>query len=512
MKKENNGGMNMTEAILIGKITGSTPNLVELEYPSVVGINTVRIPRTMVARFERIEGGRVAVLVRTDDSERGKAIYQNVTVDNAPLHVTDEHIAIVMAFENNEPIPTDSVQEADDEVPLWSAQPNTPVVQAVETDGEAVVVMPDGPFDGMLYSGGRKKKDSINWDFTPTRKPAFVMHGEREEGATVARVNDETGEPVAYHIFNPLYESPKRPAGAYLGTFSSSYYPMPYRVGYGPVLDLAAEKGWPAQVLAWNEGKASACFVDVTSNIDWAQAESKLGDRWTRRGFKNEGDYRIGFAIYNSLDGSSAFKVQAVAQKLACSNGMVLGDSATIVNLKHTTGALGNFDFEKLAERIMDVLEVAAQEIIVAESMRDVEVNRDTFEKLLTICERKGLITKPTLKRDDSGDVVSINRGHMWRLMGQGWTRNAAEWVRVEEEDKHSLYHVYNILTGAITHKPTWTDGKQTLNGATLNYNTLTDRLKTVHKVLGDMTTKAIEGKSLDEQLAKVPMFSEILY
>jgi hypothetical protein len=40
----------------------------------------------------------------------------------------------------------------------------------------------------------------------------------------------------------------------------------------------------------------------------------------------------------------------------------------------------------------------------------------------------------------------------------------------------------------------------------------MTDRLQTVHKVLGDITTKAVNGKSIEDQLEKVPMFSEILY
>ena len=96
--------------------------------------------------------------------------------------------------------------------------------------------------------------------------------------------------------------------------------------------------------------------------------------------------------------------------------------------------------------------------------------------------------------------------------MGQGWTNPSEPWVAVNNKDSGSLLHVYNILTGAITHKPTWTDGKDTLTGSTLNFSTLTDRLQKVHKVLGDMTRKAVNGTSIDAQLSKVPMFSEILY
>ena len=497
----------MNDIVLIGKVTGSTPNLIEMEYPSTMGINSVRLPRTMVNRFERISNGRVAVYVRTDESEKGRQLDDELVNKHAPLHVTGEHMSIVMAFENNEPI--EVAEEFDDETPIWSAP--SEVAPTITVDG---VVQASGPFDEMLFAGGRKEKATMDWDFDPVRKPAFVLVEDEDNGmgATIAKVTNADGKPSAYHIFNPNYASDARPMGAHLGTFSASYYPMPYRVGYGPVLDMAAEKGWPTQVMAWNEGKQSALFIDVSSNVDWEKASGRLGTSWQARGFANNGDYRVGIAIYNSLDGSSAYKVQAIAERLVCTNGMVMGDRANLISLRHTNGVLGNFDFSKLADKIHEVIETAAEEIIVAETMRDFTVNRDTFEKLMTICERKGLITKPQIKRDDTGNVVGVNRGHMWRLMGQGWTNPSEPWVAVNNQDKGSLLHVYNILTGAITHKPTWTDGKDTLTGSTLNFSTLTDRLQTVHKVLGDMTRKAVNGKSIDEQLEKVPMFSEILY
>ena len=301
----------MNDIVLIGKVTESTANLIEIEYPSTMGINSIRLPRTMVSRFERISNGRVAVYVRTDESDKGRQLDDELINQHAPLHVTDEHLSIVMAFENNESIET--TDDYDDETPIWSAP--SEVAPTITVDG---VVQADGPFDNMLFSGGRKEKATMDWDFDPVRKPAFVVvdSGDPAMGSTVARVNGANGEPSAYHIFNPNYASDTRPMGAHLGTFSASYYPMPYRVGYGPVLDMAAEKGWPAQVMAWNEGKQSALFIDVSTNVDWEKASSRLGTSWQARGFANNGDYRVGIAIYNSLDGSSAYKVQAVAERL----------------------------------------------------------------------------------------------------------------------------------------------------------------------------------------------------
>ena len=502
--------MKMNDIVVIGKVTGSSANLIEVEYPS---------------------------MVRTDDSARGQEIDDILVNQHAPLHVTVEHMYIVMAMENNEDL-HEEIMDDNDEVPIWANSSTLPTILVDGVDAGP----PAGPFDNMLYAGGRKEKASIDWDFDPVRKPAFVLFSESDEddsgegGQTgvfrPARVNNEKGEPSAFHIFNPMYAEEKRPAGAYLGTFSSSYYPMPYRDGFGPVLDLAAEKGWSAQVIAWDEGKRAACFIDVTSNVDWDSINHPLiEDNWQKRGFFNTGDYRIGIAIHNSLDGSSAFKVQAVAERLLCTNGMVMGDRATLINLKHTKGVLGNYDFDGLADKIGEVIQSAAQEILVAEAMRGIEVDRSVFEKLMTICERKGLITKPVLKHDKEGKFqgIRVGSGRMWRLMGQGWTKPTEEWVAVNSEDKGTLYHAYNVLTGAITHNPTWTDGTEKIPGKTMNFNTLHERLHTVHKVLGKLTkdvyskmdasetqdlftTKAASVDAIGECLDKIPMFSEVLH
>lgn len=93
----------------------------------------------------------------------------------------------------------------------------------------------------------------------------------------------------------------------------------------------------------------------------------------------------------------------------------------------------------------------AAEELIEVEAMRNITVSDEAFERLMTLSEKAGLITKPTVHRDDKGEITHLSRGHMWRVMGQGWTNPANSWVRVQGDDQHTLYHVYNILTGAVT-------------------------------------------------------------
>ena len=190
--------------------------------------------------------------------------------------------------------------------------------------------------------------------------------------------------------------------------------------------------------------------------------------------------------------------------RLACSNGMVVGSASTIIKLKHTQSLKG-YDFSNLASQIDAVIQQAQKEIVAVEGLRDFDVTRETFDKLMTICESKGLITKPGVTRNDQGDITALTRGHMWRLMGHGWTRPAADWVAVEKEDAGSLYHVYNILTGAITHKPEWIDKKGVAMKGNINTIEGTfQKLSTVHTMIKDVASGKID-------LENVTPFSELI-
>ena len=103
-----------------------------------------------------------------------------------------------------------------------------------------------------------------------------------------------------------------------------------------PYLELAAKNGWNAKVFAYEEGKKARLDCDVSSSVNWDDyGNTHLGQKWQNHGFEAR-CYRIGFSVHNSLDGSSAYKVNAIAMRLACTNGMVLGKQQTLFSLKHT--------------------------------------------------------------------------------------------------------------------------------------------------------------------------------
>jgi len=515
---------------VIGKITETTTETMTMEYPSLAGVKTLKIERQDLEQFRALDDGRVAVQV---SGHTESLLYGS----DAPFIVTEQDISIVTAMEHNEPINGEVKQmnenidedEYNDEVPHFGTQEGR-LVMEITADGE-MVVNDVGPFDDALYSGNRRNKATADWDFIPSEKMGFVLFEDERSGQTsAAKITDGDGKAIVKHVFNPNYKSEKRPLGAHLGMFSPNYYALPYAKGFAPILAQAAENGWPAKVFAFDEGKVARLDCDVSSSVDWdAAKESVLGKRWRDMGFVKEGDYRVGFSIHNSLDGSSSFKVNAIAMRLACSNGMVLGKQQTLLKLRHTRGVMESYDFSALADKINEVMMEAAREIIEVEAMRNITVNDDIFEKIMTLSEKAGLITKPTVHRNDVGEVTHLSRGHMWRMMGQGWTNPAQEWVRVLPDDQKTLYQVYNILTGAITHKPAYQDHEQyrnkALEGKTLGFNAMDKKLRDTHTMLrgiSDKVVASIGGDSqalaqeseqvLTQQLASVPFFAEVIY
>jgi len=501
----------MDKTIIIGTQKGSSDTGIDVEYQAMSGLRTIRIPNSLISRRESLGDGRLTLAVNFDETEAGRMAEAHIgSGPHAPLHVDQESMMIVEAMEHGEPLP-----DVSDDVPVWDITTDkAPSVQIVGQVGTPVNTEA-GPFDAALLSGGRENKVA-NWDFDPVLKPAFVLQDNDDNGsmgATISRVNKGDGEPAAFHIFNPDYKDENRPMGAHLNTVTDRFYAKPYREGFEQIMELATENGWNARPIAFNEGGRATLYCDVTDSINWDEAlTSSVGQRWQELGLFKPGDYRVGFSVNDSLDGSSAFKVQAVAMRLQCTNGMVLGNKSTLISMKHTD-KLKTYDFSALADKINKVILAAQEELMLVESMKGIEVERDSFEKLMTLCEKNGLITKPKVTRDDAGQVTALGGAHMWRLMGQGWTNPSEPWVAVSNEDRGSLYHVYNILTGAVTHKPEYQDASGAkLKGRVLTVDAVTDRLSTIHNVFGKLARNVDSEDSIKGQLDSLPMFSEIIY
>ena len=138
---------------------------------------------------------------------------------------------------------------------------------------------------------------------------------------------------------------------------------------------------------------------------------------------------------------------------------------------------------------------VSAQSALVdMEILKFIPIDVQIFERLLTICHEGGLMPLPKVRPDpQQPEGVEVLGGHMWRVAMHGWTNHSERWVNVYPEDSGTLFHAYNILNGALTHRPAFTDGKKVYTGDSMDMPLFTTRLKKVDDIFRGAGLKVME-------------------
>jgi len=482
---------------LIGKVNDSGAQRLLVAYEGQSGERQEWIPREAILRQEALPNGRTAFLLGPTETDAGdydpSKEFSGVSVPmvNEPLD-----ISVADALENDGPLPEEAF---DDTRPLSfreAGDDDIPEILLVGGDDESITDV----WGGGLLTGGRY--DTVcDWDFDPLILPSFVALQEEAAGGVMMprmrRVNDKNGNAAVFHGFNPKLRSAREPAGAHLGTYSDRYYPLAYPVVFRPILQKAAESGWQASVMAYDRGKKARLDCDVMGAVhhdgmgygrdmspEWSTvAESDSG--WlapeTMAGLQEQVHkvWRYGFSIHNSLDGKGALKAQAVARRLACTNVGVIGGMRNLVSLRHTKGVMEPMDWDDFAGIIDSIIVSAQRGLGHVEALKNIPVEEVMFERLITLAEREGLISWP--RRNEKGEMLG---SHMWHLFGHGWTNPTEPWVAVGAGERRTLYHAYQVLTGAITHKPEWRTKGRILKGKTLKMGTFDSRLRKVDALL----------------------------
>ena len=89
--------------VVIGKVVASESNHIDIEYQAVSGLRTIRMPRALIERNERIGDGRIALLINIDNSEDGMLVGAHMgTGPHSPLHNSTDAMMIVEAMEHGE--------------------------------------------------------------------------------------------------------------------------------------------------------------------------------------------------------------------------------------------------------------------------------------------------------------------------------------------------------------------------------------------------------------------------
>lgn len=526
--------------VIVGDIESSNDKQTKVRYEAIGGQRICYIPRQAMISTTKTSDGKTAFLIESCDLQHGRYdIHQQFADVRAPQIVDAEHIEAVEVLEHgedgasevlnkpmqpptgglfsianggaNNDISDDDEEEWDDEVMPTNVGTSIEI-STMDVGGN------DPVWNGALTKGGRDELAAHDWRFEPVMKPLFSAIQENENMApTFSPVNDAKGNPMAFGVFNPTYASEARPEGALLSTVSKDYFPVSYPTVFDPLLDMSAKHGWKASVTAYNEGGKARLDCDVSQATQSkklaAQRLKDKGHAWISTDVFNEtaksldGLYRYGFSVNNSLDGTRALSVQAVAMRVYCTNLAVMGNSQTIAALRHRKGVMQDRNWNSFATKVNDIIMDAQNSLIEMEFMQHIPVDVQLFERLMTLCETKGLMSWPAKKPDIvNGKQIGekLTGGHMWRLAMDGWTKPQNEWVNVSDEQSGTLYHAYNVLNGAITHRPEWSDGKTTLKGRAVGFDTLNRRLGTVHNVMTDILHTAANDYRIETGAKKI--------
>lgn len=521
----------MSDFVVIGRINATESKRILIEYESIAGTREVYLPKEAIVQRQSLGDGRTAFVLQQLGAYNPLRMF---TGTMAPSVMEAADIEIVSALESGEPI-----GDLDDEAPTWESgiDAESMLVLVEGDDGEMVET---DVWNGSLLAAGRIS-NACDWRFQPLVLPAFVpMEGITESGRMMprmARVNDKAGHACQYHIFNPNFQSEKEPAGAHLGAVSDRYFALSYEELVQPLLDHSSANDWQATVTAFDRGKHLRMDCDVsgvagtreeaTARLKGHSAMTLLDDTYVASvASRLHGMWKYGFTVFNSLNGKGALRVQAAALRLLCANGATVGKTRNLLTMRHNKGIMEPYDWDTLGNSIGDVIVEAQAGLVALETTKNIPLLDDMFERLTTLCARKGLLTLP--KEDKGGNL----RGNlMWELFGHGWTNPHESWVAVPEEEQGTLFHAYQVMSGAITHQPQWTDGKRTLKGAQSGisaFNTRLRKLDDVFSTIGSTTMQAamsdagkpVTGEQVldfvnDNQelgiLANVPPITEVL-
>tara|TARA_R100000458_G_C8262575_1_gene237937 strand:- start:111 stop:1820 length:1710 start_codon:yes stop_codon:yes gene_type:complete len=409
-----------------------------------------------------------------------------------------------------------NIQKFMDTYDKVKANPQNDIVDITAHDKEAVIwVADDGPEDeipdwvddepvwnGALLAGGRMKK-TAPWDFSPTFLPNHVV----VDGQAV-RVNKKDGSANSWSIFNPLLANEKRPAGALLGSVSDRYFTLGHPTWVNPILKYAEMSGINTSVTSWNEGAKCRVDLDVTQAT---QLRQSAAERLKAKGAKFldtdslseasqnlDGLYKFGFVINNSLDGRGSFGSYGTALRTYCQNLAVAGGVKSALKMRHTKGVMGDVDWDEFGLNLVNATAELNEWLINTELMSWIPIDLQMMDRLMFAMQENGLMTPPRLvKNKETGETTQVNRSHMDLAVTQGWKQPTLDYVAVQGEQKNTLYHLLQCVTGAITHKPTVHDDKRELKGSVLGFDTMDSRLKKVNQLFTNVASTALLNSAI---------------
>ena len=396
-------------------------------------------------------------------------------------------------------------------------------------------------FPSVLSGGRRGNTDAWNQHITRVAMQApNPTTGEMQ----VITTKDKDGNVVPSLIqhFNELYADETQPHGMQIGRPKTHVYrTVQHEDVLFPWIKMCSEKGLEYSLHGANYGQDAYLQIMLSRNGSREEIiEALTGQEGVSSMSSTDADgnrirlsedpralISFGIQIRSSFDGSISFT--AVAERLACLNGMVAKDRVNLLALSHKNSVISIMEkqWDSLAKTILAGALNMWDEMREVEMMNDLQLTREDVERLAVIMEDRGIISWPGL-----GKAQQLTGGRVFRAMREGWANpqasrgNAPSFVAVGGDDPgvvNSLNHFYNVLTGITTHQIDANDvhGRVT-GGKAINQDATEKSLKAIHDLCREVQNDAraaynarpedMSDLSLDEYvaIAGIPMLEAI--
>jgi hypothetical protein len=306
------------------------------------------------------------------------------------------------------------------------------------------------------------------------------------------RVSILTNPTLAGKPMTQAPNSPKHPAyGAVLNrAMGPNFQHLDHPDLIIPIVEAVDDiEGVVWDAVSYDRGAKASLTIDISDMATKYRkdaAESLTGylnlNANTRDAFLAEenGGHRCGVTIVNQNDGKGALAGYLTVMRTYCKNLAMRGSNELMFKVRHMSGSMAAFDVGDVAQKLRAAFLEAQQHLLCMGVLRNLPIEMQTFDRLLTAFDRQGLVTQPSVKVDMANydkvfdkegnplpnvsvkaleNISKVTHGHAWKAMNKGWIDPDLDFVKVEGDAVGTLSHAYNVVSGYLTHKPIFVDG-----------------------------------------------------
>lgn len=302
--------------------------------------------------------------------------------------------------------------------------------------------------------------------------------------------------PAQVQHFNTDFKSDEMPHGLAVGRPKTGvYHTLQHREALEPFIAHCDNAG--LRYSLWGSNGGQDAYMDIMLAENGTRHEVIASLRALRESAQMTGDFTIpslrddpnavikfGVQLHHSFDG--AFTIRGYAERVACLNGMVATDTKNLLSVQHKHGVMAELNFTDLVPLIIQSALELYGEMLEVDAMNNLSINDTEFESILVLAEKRGLLSFPSIGKNNQ-----LTGGRVFRCAVQGWADPSLPWVSVgqgEGDSARTLNHIYNILTGILTHQVEANDahGKVT-GGKAISVTRVQQQLRDVHTFMREI-------------------------